>query len=106
MIKEYFKETLDLEFHENEYGFVAYKIEEDNLHIQHIYVKPEARSMKVATMLADEVVAKAKALGCVTMTGDVETDNRIATDSIKFILSYGLMLYEANENEIIFFKYI
>jgi ribosomal protein S18 acetylase RimI-like enzyme len=106
MLKDYFKETLDLEFHENEYGFIAYKIVENNLHIQHMYVKPEARAMKVATMLADELVAKAKALGCVSMTGDVELENKVATSSMLFILSYGLELYEATEDEIVFFKFL
>lgn len=106
MIKEYFRETLNLEFYENQYGFIAYRIQDNNLHIQHMYVKPEARAMKVGTILADELVEKARQLGCTTMTGDVELENLKATDALKFILSYGLEILEATEDEIILFKSI
>jgi ribosomal protein S18 acetylase RimI-like enzyme len=106
MIKEYFKETQNLDYFEDEYGFILYRIQDDNLHIQHMYVKPEARYMKVGTMLADKLVAKAKELGCSSMTGDVELENLKATDSLKFILSYGLEIMEATEDEIILGKYI
>lgn len=104
MIKDYFLEIQNLHFWENEYGFIAYRIEDTNLHIRHIYVKPEARAMKVATMLADELIDKAKQAGCVTMTADVEPSNNNATDSTKFILSYGLKIVSANEDEILFYK--
>ena len=106
MLKEYFKEIQNLDIIENEYGFILYRITDENLHIQHMYVKPKARAMKVATILADELVAKAKAEGCTTMTGDIEPTNQNATDSMKFILSYGLKVLEASENEIIFYKHI
>lgn len=106
MLKEYFKEIQNLDIIENEYGFILYRITDDNLHIQHIYVKPRARTMKIATMLADELVEKAKSEGCITMTGDIEPTNQNATDSMKFILSYGLSVLEANDNEVIFYKHI
>lgn len=106
MIREYFKEIQNLDILENEYGFILYRIADNNLHIQHMYVKPKARAMKVATMLADELVAKAKAEGCTTMTGDIEPTNQNATDSMRFILSYGLKVLEASENEIIFYKHL
>jgi ribosomal protein S18 acetylase RimI-like enzyme len=106
MVKEYFKEIQGLSFYETEYGFVAYKIEDDNLHIRHIYVKPEARAMKVATMMADQLVAAAKEEGCTTMTADVEPSNSNVTDSTKFILAYGLRIIEASEDEIFFMKEI
>jgi len=33
MIKDYFKETQNLDYFENEYGFILYKIQDTNLHI-------------------------------------------------------------------------
>jgi GNAT superfamily N-acetyltransferase len=106
MIKEYFKEIQNLDIIENEHGFILYRIEDANLHIQHMYIKPESRAMKIATALADDLVAKAKDEGCLTMTGDIEPTNNNATQSMKFILSYGLKVLEASENEIIFYKHI
>lgn len=104
MIKEYFKEIQGLDFYETEYGFIAYKVEDENLHIRHIYVKPEARAMKVATIMANDLVEAVKRQGCTTMTADVEPSNFNATSSTKFILSYGLRIVEASEDEIFFFK--
>ena len=106
MIKDYFKETQNLDYFENEYGFILYKIQDTNLHIQHMYVKPEARAMKVGTLLADDLVAKAKEAGCITMTGDVESLNLKATESLKFILSYGLEIVNILEDEILLGKYL
>jgi ribosomal protein S18 acetylase RimI-like enzyme len=106
MIKDYFKETQNLDYFENEYGFIMYKIQETNLHIQHMYIKPEARAMKVGTILADELVTKARELGCITMTGDVDSLNLKATESLKFILSYGLEIVTISEDEILLGKYL
>lgn len=106
MLKEYFKEIQNLDILENEYGFALYRIIDDNLHIQHMFVKPQARAMKIATMLATELEAKAKSARCSTMTCDIEPTNKNATESIRVILSYGFRVLEASDNEVIFYKQI
>jgi ribosomal protein S18 acetylase RimI-like enzyme len=106
MIQEYFKETQNLDYFEDDYGFIFYKIQDTNLHIQHMYIKPEARAMKAGTMMADKLVALAKEAGCITMTGDVELNNLKVTDSLKFILHYGLEIVDIMEDEILLGKYL
>lgn len=104
MIKDYLKEIQNLEFFENDQGFIAYRIYETNLHIAHMYVAPEFRLMKVATALADSLIEEAKEVGCKTITADVEPSNNNATASTIFILSYGLQIISASEDEILFYK--
>ena len=106
MFKEYFKELQNLEIYEENDGFVLYKIEDGNLHIRHIYIKPEKRRTSLATRMADNLVAYAKQMGCTTMTADVEPSNKNATEATKVILSYGFTIAAAYIDEIIFYKEI
>jgi predicted GNAT family acetyltransferase len=72
MFEDYFKELKNLDVYKTEYGFVLYRIQnDDQLYIRDIYVKPEHRKGGVAARMADEVAIMAKEQGCTLMIGDV-----------------------------------
>lgn len=107
MIKQYLKELKGLDVYETEDGFILFKIEDEYLYVRDIYVLPEKRKKGVAAKMADELAAIVKKThDCTAMLGDVEPSNHNATDSIKVLLAYGMKVLEANDDEIIFFKYI
>jgi ribosomal protein S18 acetylase RimI-like enzyme len=107
MIKQYLKELKGLDVFETEDGFILYKIKDEHLYVRDIYVLPEKRKKGVAAKMADELAEIIKVShGCTVMLGDVEPSNQNATDSIKVLLAYGMTVLEANDDEIIFFKYI
>lgn len=85
-------------------GFAAYRIEGDTCQIYDIFVHSDYRMKNIATEMAQEIEAIAKRSGCTYLTGTTITTGRNSTESVKFILSYGMKIHGTVQNAIIFRK--
>ena len=68
LYKEYIKEREDLELIETDHGFITYKVNDDHVFIDTLYVTPKYRSTGEARKLAEEVyklTKKNRAMCCV-----------------------------------------
>jgi hypothetical protein len=93
---------------EGQTGFITYRYINDgkSIYLVDIYVVPENRRKGAAKMLADLVVAEAKAAGCTEIFGTVVPATNNSTMSLKVLLSYGMELHSSLDNMIIFRKEI
>ncbi len=93
---------------ETEEGFATYRYinEKTQVYIIDIYVLPEFRKTKLASALADQIVALAKFEGAKELIGTVNPSVKGSTESLKVLLGYGMSLKSASNDLIIFGKEI
>jgi ribosomal protein S18 acetylase RimI-like enzyme len=104
MWKRYLEEKTKDKMLETDKGFATYRyIDEKTVYIIDIYVLPDFRKEKVASLLADTVVEEAKARGCKKLVGSVVPSANNSTMSLKVLLGYGMTL-EASTNDFITFR--
>lgn len=105
---DYLKERTDDKIIETENGFCTYRYINDgkSVYIIDIYTIPELRQTNYASSLANEVVMEAKANGCTELLGTVVPSTKNSTVSLKVLMGYGMTLYSANQNLIVFRKEI
>jgi ribosomal protein S18 acetylase RimI-like enzyme len=107
MIKECFKELMNLDLYEEEHGFILFRIDGKFVYIYLMYVKPEHRKSHYAKNMADNLCKKAKEhLGCTHLMADIQPSNLTATMAMKVLIAYGMEVKEANHDEIILTKEI
>lgn len=108
MYAEYVRERLGDEILEWEDGFATYRYlnEWETVYIVDIYVKPEHRKLGVAAKMADAIIKEAKDKGATELLGTVSPYAKNATDSLKFLLAYGMKLHSASQDALIFKKEI
>jgi predicted GNAT family acetyltransferase len=89
---------------ETEFGFAVYRyLNEKQVYIVDIYIKPDLRKAGKARVIADLICKEAKNKGCVDVIGTVVPSMKNSTESIKVLLGYGMRL-EASSNDLIMFK--
>ena len=91
---------------EKDYGFASYKIKDDALLIQDMYVVPESRNQKKSFELADELSEIAKNKGCKYLLAGVSPQAVGATHSMLVQIRYGFKLLGCEPNMIWFKKEI
>lgn len=110
MHAEYIRERLGDEVLEYEEGFATYRFIDDSgvkaVYIVDIFVRPDFRKTKMASIMADEIVEKAKEKGCKRLIGTVCPTAKNATDSLRVLLGYGMELYQCDKSAVIFKKEI
>ena len=89
LYSQYIKEREGLDIIENEHGFCSYKIQDNWVFIQDIFITKDQRLSKLATELADKVVDKALKNGAKVLYSHVDTNALNWEDSVKFIEKYG-----------------
>jgi GNAT superfamily N-acetyltransferase len=88
LYSQYLAEREDKQVLENEFGFVTYKIINDNeCYIQDIYVVPEMRKEGLSFKMRDQVIELAKNMGCKTLIGSVSLDANDASRNLKIMLN-------------------
>lgn len=107
---DYIRERLNDGIIENANGFATYRFIDSNgvpaVYIVDIYVVPDARKSKLASEMADEIVKIGLHNGCRQLIGTVCPSAKGATDSLKVLLAYGMSLFSADKDVIIFKKEI
>lgn len=74
-------------------GFATWRaVGDDAVYLVDIYVIPECRKNGVAASLADRIVAAARDGGAKRLLGSVDSRTSGATDSLKALLAYGMLL--------------
>jgi predicted GNAT family acetyltransferase len=92
---------------ELEHGYATYYyVNEDTVYIEDIFVEKEYRKTGLGKKLGDLIVKGAKSKGCTQLLGSVDVRANGATDSSKFLFSYGMQLHSTNGNMIYFIKNI
>ena len=103
---DYLKEREGKEVLETEDGFVTFQISGAECYIQDIYVVPEKRQSRVATVLADCVKDIALAKGCTWLSGSVSPSTSNSHKSLLVLLGYGMKLVKSDKDIVYFAKRI
>lgn len=104
---EYIKEHRNDEIIEMEHGFATYRyLDSNSVYIVDIYIQPDHRKSKLASVIADEVVKASKLRGCTKLLGTVTPSANNSTVSLKVLLGYGMSLKSSSNDLIIMEKEI
>ncbi len=107
MYASYLRERTNDGIHETDEGFITYRyLNRNQVYIIDIYVKPESRKLGVATAFADKICKEAKFNGCTEVIGSVVPSAKGSTESLSVLIAYGMKVYEASQNLILFKKAI
>ncbi len=107
LYSQYITERTNDQIIESDQGFITWRYLDGALvYIVDLFILPEFRNSKAATLLADQVVYEAKAKGCKAVIGSVVPSTKGSDTSIKVLQSYGMKLDSASDNLIIFKKEI
>jgi predicted GNAT family acetyltransferase len=102
LYSEYLLERTTDKIIELEYGFVTYRyLNEKQVYIVDIYIKPDSRKSGRASMLADQVVKEAKEKGCTELIGTVNPSCAGSKESLKVLFAYGMDLLSSQNNIIL-----
>jgi ribosomal protein S18 acetylase RimI-like enzyme len=102
---DYLKERTDDQIVETDYGFATYRfLDEKQVYIVDIYIVPEKRRHYLASAIADIIVERAKAKGCVEVFGSVVPSAKNSDVSMKALLGYGMKPIAIKEAMVIFKK--
>jgi ribosomal protein S18 acetylase RimI-like enzyme len=90
---------------ETEEGFATFRyLNEKEVYIIDIFVRPELRQSGLAGQLANIIVEDAKKRGCVTLFGTINLLTKGADISLKVLQGYGMRLHSAENNIIVMKK--
>lgn len=106
MYAQYLAERTQDRIVEREFGFATYRFIDGGtrVYIVDIFVLPEHRKAGNASALADEIVAIARAQGCIELLGTVVPSTAGATASLDVLRGYGMTLHSADRDVIVFKK--
>lgn len=105
LYSEYLLEHSGDEIIETEAGFATYRfLNEEQVYIVDIYVRPYARKSRAASSMADTIVEIAKKRGCKELIGTVVPVAKNSTESLKVLLGYGMKLSGIDGNMVVFKK--
>jgi ribosomal protein S18 acetylase RimI-like enzyme len=91
---------------ETGHGFIAYRIlaDQKSVYVTDIYVDTDFRNAGTASQLAEEVIKIAKKEGCTRILGAVIPSMKNSTDSLKFLVAYGMKVQSASNDFILMEK--
>ncbi len=105
LYSEYLCERTDTHIIENDEGFATYRyVNEAQVYIVDLYVKPKARKQGCAAMMADLICREAKEHGCIEMIGTVDVTAKGAKESLAVLFAYGMDLVSCSNNVIVLKK--
>ena len=107
MYGDYIKERLGDEIYETEQGFATYRfLDEKTVYIVDVYIKPDFRRSRAASNIGDTIVELSKKQGATKLIGTVTPSAKGSTESMRFLLNYGMRIQSAKENLIVLEKEI
>lgn len=104
LFADYLKERCNRELLEAPgIGFATYEISGEECYIVDIFISKEHRKSYEASRLADQIVVRAKALGCTYLKGTVDLSTEGTRGSFYALLGYGFEPVRA-QNEVVYFR--
>jgi len=102
---QYLRERTNREILEVEEGFATYEYLPDGIvYIVDIYVVPDKRKTKIASMIADKICEIAARDGMKILQGSVDIRAKGATASLKVLEAYGMKVFKVEDNMIYYSK--
>lgn len=89
---------------ESDKGFATYFFVADGIYAEDCYVRPEFRRTKAASAFGDQIAQIGRSKGFTKMYGSVKPSSNGASESLKFLLSYGFRVLESGPDAIILVK--
>lgn len=106
MYFEYLKERNGTEAIVKDYGFITYRVQGEECYLADVYVKPDFRSKSKSSELLNDLIARAKDLGCTMITAREPIGDYQSTHSLRCALSLGFEIFSANSEAIVIIKRI
>lgn len=106
---QYLTERTEDHILEDKFGFATYRfLNENQVYIIDLYVVPNFRNRNIAANYADQICKIAKETHpCMnTLIGTVNPSAKGATESVKVLLAYGMVVDSSSNNVIVFRKEI
>lgn len=85
-------------------GFGTYQIQDKQVYLRDLFVRPALRNNRYATAIANKISEIARNLGCTKMLGSVLLSTGQSTESTKILLAYGFQIQKCSETFILFEK--
>ncbi len=86
-------------------GFATYRyLNDKQVYLIDLFILPEFRNKGVASLLANTICEKARVKGCTEFLGTVVPSCKNATDSIRVLIAYGMVVSSSSDNLIVFKK--
>ena len=89
MYKDYLKETYNLNTLESDVGFVTYRIEHGDLHIEDVYVKPDARNGESRKEIIRELTKSIPMDFIEDITISLDSEQKNSDDMLVYLLING-----------------
>lgn len=103
---DYAHERLSAETIEEDYGFITYRMLDNECYIEELYIIPPFRKSHLGTDLANRVRDEAKEHGVNLLTASTLLGTNCTESSVQAILGYGFKIIGASSDRIFFAKEI
>ncbi len=100
----YLKERKGLTTIENESGFVAYKIVDNECFIGEMFIRFDQRSKGLGRKLIEELTSIAVESDCTVMTGNIYMNDPNCTSTVRAAIGVGFEIANANNGAILICK--
>lgn len=89
---------------ENEHGFLVYSIDQSIIYFEEIFVRPEFRKTGVGSEMCDFALEIGKSKGCKQLLCSVDVQIKDATNCVRRLIDWGMILYSLRGTVIYFMK--
>jgi len=103
MYFDYIKERQNLEGFRTDFGFVTFKVVENEFFIENMYVQKQDRGLGKVEILIDECLKIAKSKECAIITANIYLADSGANRTLRAALRLGFRL-EASNNNVLLIK--
>lgn len=103
---EYARERNGTESIEHEFGFITFRIVNEECYIEDAFVRPSMRQKNYGSALLEQVEERAKKQGCKFVTSCIRPSEAVATISMKAQLARGFRIHSAQTDKIYMIKEI
>lgn len=103
---QYMKELDGTEFIEHDWGFVSYRVEQNHIYIEDVFVVESERGNNKWEKLWEDIENVARSKGFKRITGSVVPSRANSTWMTKFMFKLGFKIYSSDINIIYFVKEI
>lgn len=104
IVFDYFKESQGYESLVNEHGFILYRVNGEECHVGHLYIRPYARKLTFAQDLGVKLEETAKAQGCTYLSCLVDLNCAEKDRLLRGYIRYGFNVSDTSNKFLILKK--